>query len=91
MSWPLTIAVALAGLFVLDQILRQLERWGLIYYRTRRPSSSGVGNALAELQAMLSPASQHVVIAQKEPRAKRNADGDPPDDEDAGPQPPPRW
>ena len=90
MPWPLTVAVVLVGLFVLDRLLLALERGGLIYYRRRKPSTSGVGNALTELQAMLSPSTQHVAVAQKEPRGQRNDDGDPPDDE-GRPQPPPRW
>lgn len=91
MSWPVTVAVAVVALFVLDRVLLALERWGLIYYRVRKPSSSGAGNALTELHAMLSPSTQNVMIARKEPGAQREEDGDPPDDDDgAGPQPPPR-
>ena len=88
MPWPLTVVVVIAGLFALDRLLLALERGGYIYYRVRKPSGSGAGNALLELQQMLSPSTQHVVVAKKEQRAEHNDDGGPPDGE--GRRAPPR-
>ena len=87
MPWPLTVLAVLAGLFVLDRLLLALERGGYIYYRVRKPSSTGAGNALLELQQMLSPATQHVVVAKKEQRPEHNDDGGPPDPDGRAPQP----
>ncbi|HEY8376657.1 MAG TPA: hypothetical protein VIK91_09225 [Nannocystis sp.] len=81
MPWPLTVVLVLVGLFVLDRLLLAAERRGWIYYRVKKPSTTGAGNALVELQAMLNPASQHVIVAQKEQKAERTDDGGPPDDD----------
>jgi hypothetical protein len=82
--WPVSVVVVCVGLFVLDRVLLAAERAGLIYYRRRRPRGSGAGNALLELQQMLTPSTQHVMVAKAEPRAERNDDGGPPDDEERG-------
>lgn len=81
MPWPITVVAVALGLFVLDRLLLALERGGYIYYRVRKPSGSGAGNALAELQQMLSPSTQHVIVAKKEQRPEHNDDGGPPDDD----------
>lgn len=81
MSWPATIALVLAAMFVLDRLLLALERLGWIYYRVKKPSTTGAGNALLELQAMLNPASQQVIVVKKEQKAERDDDGGPPDDD----------
>lgn len=88
MPWPLTVVAVIAGLFALDRLLLALERRGYIYYRVRKPASTGAGNALLELQQMLSPSTQHVVIARKEHGAEHDEDGGPPDG--AGRRRPPR-
>lgn len=81
MPWPLTVAAVLAGLFALDRLFRWMERRGWIFYRERKPSGSGVANALGEFQAMLTPAARELVVARAEPRAQdEDDDGDPPDD-----------
>ncbi|MDC0715963.1 hypothetical protein [Nannocystis bainbridge] len=87
MSWPLTVVVVVVGLFVADRLLLALERRGYIYYRVRKPSTTGAGNALAELQQMLAPSTQHVIVAKKEQRPEHVDDGGPPD---PGGRPPPR-
>ncbi|MCY0992714.1 hypothetical protein OV203_36580 [Nannocystis sp. ILAH1] len=79
MPWPLTVLAVLAGLFALDRLLLALERGGYIYYRVRKPSGSGAGNALTELQQMLAPSTQHVIVAKREQRPEHNDDGGPPD------------
>ncbi|WAS97084.1 hypothetical protein [Nannocystis punicea] len=79
MPWPLTVLAVLVGLFALDRLLLALERGGYIYYRVRKPSGSGAGNALAELQQMLSPSTQHVIVAKREQRPEHVDDGGPPD------------
>lgn len=84
MPWPLTILLALVGLFVLDRLLRRMEHRGWIYYRLRKPASGGALNALAEFQAMLQPNAQQVVIVKAERRAERDDDGGP-----DKPKPPP--
>jgi hypothetical protein len=81
MSWPLTVAAALVGLFALDRLLRWMERRGWIFYRERQPSGSGVANALGEFEAILNPAVREVVVARQEQRAQDDDDdddGDPP-------------
>lgn len=80
MPWS-TLAALLVGLFALDRLLRALERRGWIYYRERKPGSSGVANALGEFEALLNPAVREVVVAKQEQRAQDDDDdddGDPP-------------
>ena len=48
MSWPVTVVVTLAALFVLDRLLRRMEDRGWIHYRRFKPSGNGAGDALAE-------------------------------------------
>lgn len=79
MPWPLTAAAVLVGLFALDRLLRRMERRGWIFYRERKPSGSGVANALGEFEAILNPAVREVVVARQEQRAQdEDDDGDPP-------------
>ncbi|PCC68001.1 hypothetical protein SAMN02745121_04656 [Nannocystis exedens] len=85
MPWPLALLAVIVGLFVLDRLLLAAERGGYIYYRVRKPSGSGAGNALAELQQMLSPSTQHVIVAKREQRPEHNDDGGPPDPDDRPP------
>lgn len=88
MSWPLTLLLALVGLFALDRLLRWMEERGWIYYRLRKPSSSGALDALAEFQAMLTPNAQQIVVVKQERREQRDDDGGP-DDPKPPPPPPP--
>jgi hypothetical protein len=85
-SWPVTVIVTLAALFVLDRLLRRMEDRGWIHYRRFKPSGNGAANALAEFQEMLQPNSRQVVIVKQERRGERDDDGGPDKDK---PKPPP--
>lgn len=73
-----SLVAVVVGLVALDRLLRWMERRGWIFYRERGPSGSGAGNALAELQAMLTPAARELVVAKAEPEAEEDDDGGPP-------------
>lgn len=81
MPWPQLLVAALVGLLALDRLLRWMERRGWIFYRQRKPSGSGIANALGEFEAILNPAVREVVVARQEQRAQDDDDdddGDPP-------------
>ncbi len=72
------IAVAILVLFGLDRLALATERRGWIYYRHRRASPGGVGNALLEVQALIEPRVRATVEARQEPAAPGETAADPP-------------
>lgn len=67
-----------AALFVLDRLALWMEARGWIYYRTKKPSSTDLGNAFLELQSMLEPGKRNVVVVRTEEAVEEDDEGDPP-------------
>ena len=67
-----------AALFVLDRLALWMERRGWLYYRTKQPSSTDLGNAFLELQSMLEPSKRNVVVVRTEEAVEEDDEGDPP-------------
>lgn len=79
MSWLVAVLTGALGLVALDRLLRWMERRGWIFYRERKPTGSGAGNAIAEFQAMLQPEVREVVEAKAVHEAEE-------DDDEGGPR-----
>lgn len=95
MRLVLWIVIIAAGLFLLDRLLRWMERWGWIYYRVRRGSA---GTALGPVMDVFHPTREYTVVEQQRQRVVRaesqNGEDEQPGvrettDVDDAPQPPP--
>lgn len=60
------ILIVAIGLFFFDKLSLWLEEKGVVYYRKQKPSSSGIGNAIQELDQILNPKSQYIIEAKRE-------------------------
>ncbi len=66
------------GLVAAHLLAGWAEDRGWIHYRRRRGGSGALGNAVLEVQAMLEPATRHVIEERLEEREEADASGDPP-------------
>lgn len=85
-AWPWGMAgrwgLIAAALFALDRLLLWAEDRDWIRYRKRPPSSTGIGTAFLQMQAIVERDKQHIVDQQREIRED--------EDEDGGSRPPPQ-
>lgn len=65
MKLLITIFLISIVFFIFDRLFLWIESRGWIYYRRRKPSPGGVGNALMELQKQLQPQARHEIQIQK--------------------------
>lgn len=73
----LKIVVALfVGIFILDRMGLWLESKGWIYWRKKRSTGAGFGNALQELDAFFRPNSRYTIEVNKEASGQRDDFGD---------------
>lgn len=80
----LYLAIAAAALLALDRLALWMEGRGWIYYRRRKPSSSSLGNAFLEVQALLEPNKRTLLEVRRDARAEEDESGDPPEPGAAG-------
>lgn len=80
MEWVSFAICAAIIIYVLDKFGLWLEAKGLIYWRRKKPSGGGLGNALQEFESLLRPSAKYV-IEFKQRESKRN------DDQGEGPKP----
>lgn len=73
------VVAAICVLFALDRLALWMEGRGWIYYRRRRASTSTLGNAFLEVQALVEPGQRLVLEARQEDRVEDHESGDPPD------------
>lgn len=60
-------------LYFLDRLCLWLEKQGLLYYRKRKRTTSGLmGNILLEMQNILNPSTQNVIEVKKNKEARQN-------------------
>ncbi len=74
MNWIVNILLILVGLFILDRIGLWAEQRGYVYWRKKKPGSSGFGNALGEFQSFLRPSAKHVMETQEKKDIKERDD-----------------
>jgi hypothetical protein len=72
--WLLWLGLALLGLYGLHCLALWAESRGWIYYRTKRMPPGAAGLAMLEVTAILHPAVEHVVEAQREAQARAEQD-----------------
>lgn len=70
------LLIALAAFVILDRIGLWAESRGWIYYRKRKGSGAGLGNALAELDVLTRPSAKHVVELKQKDSKQRDDQGD---------------
>jgi hypothetical protein len=80
--------IAGAILYAVHRLLLRAESRGWIYYWHRKASPRGIGNSALEVQALLEPATRHVLEARLEERSDNEVAGDVPDDDDVTPDRP---
>ncbi len=71
MAIVIKIFLALIIIFGLDRIGLWAEKKGYIYWRKKRSSSSGLGNALGALHAFYQPEVDHIIEI-KEKKTKKS-------------------
>jgi hypothetical protein len=76
MEWVKLIVALAIGVFVLDQIGLRLESKGWLYWRKKKPSGGGLGNALQEFEAFLRPSARHVIEVKQKDSKQRDDQGD---------------
>lgn len=60
------------GLFILDRIGLWMEKRGWLYYRHKKASGGGLGNALQEFNAFLNPSARHIIEVKKKDFKQRD-------------------
>lgn len=71
----LALLIAL-GLLILDRVGLWMEAKGWLYYRHKKPSGGGIGNALQEFNAFLNPSTRHVLEVKQKDSRQRDDLGD---------------
>jgi hypothetical protein len=79
MNWILTLFITLLGLFVLDRLGLWMESRGWVYWRKKKHGSDGIGNALQELNSLMTPSIRHVIEHREKDLKQRDDQGDDPD------------
>ena len=67
------------SLYLIHRFLSWCEGKGWIYYRKRRSSAGGIGNAILEIQSLGEPGVKNVIEAKQERKQKNIESGDPKD------------
>jgi len=75
----LWIAGIVIAAFLLDKVMLRMESRGWIYYRRKKPSQTGLGNAFLEIQTLLDPSKKAMVEFRKEEKKEQSDSGDPPE------------
>jgi hypothetical protein len=75
------LVLALVGgvLYLLHRAALWAEDRGWIYYSRRKPSSSALGNAFLEAQAIVEPGKRLLLEARQEEDSEEDESGDPPE------------
>ena len=77
MNWIIKSILILLSLFIIDRIGLWAEKRGYVYWRKKKPSSGGFGNALGELQSFMRPSAKYVIEVQEKKDVKeRGEQGD---------------
>lgn len=76
MEWLKTIVVISIGVFILDRIGLWMENKGWVYWRKKKPTSNGAGNALQEFEAFLRPSVRYVLEEKQKDYKQRDDQGD---------------
>lgn len=75
----LAISAVLAFLYGLHHLALWAEDRGWIYYKRRKPSSSVLGNAFLEVQALIEPEKKNLVEVRCADSVEEDDQGDPPE------------
>jgi hypothetical protein len=76
------LALAAAAVWALDRFGLWAEEKGWIYWRKKKGSGAGLGNALLELSTLTTnPSATHLVEARQARKAEERDSGDPPSEE----------
>jgi hypothetical protein len=75
----LYLALTCLALLALDRLALWMEGRGWLYYRRRKPSTTTLGNAFLEVQALLEPDKQTLLEVRRGEEVDDEESGDPPE------------